>query len=108
MVTTRTRLGAGSRDLAVRKGRQGPLWKCLRLEEAKGCLMALGEGAEARVRRGWRHPRAHLGVTRRPLGGTTSSWKPLPAHSAPRQVSSCVVTPSLPLDRGTLSPLGLS
>ena len=80
------------------------------LEEAKGCLMAVGEGAEARVRRGWgwRHPRAHLGVTRRPLGGTTSHPGSHSLLTAPRpQVSSWVVTPSLPLDGGTLSPLGL-
>lgn len=49
-----------------------------------------------------------LGVTRRPLGGTTSHPGSHSLLTAPlRQVSSWVVTPSLPLDRGTLSPLGL-
>lgn len=80
------------------------------LEEAKGPLMAVGEGAEAGVRGGWgwRNPRAHLGVTRRPLGGTTSHPGSHSLLTAPGpQVSSWVVTPSLPLDGGTLSPLGL-
>lgn len=69
----------------------------------------VGGGGEARLRRVWgpRHPSAHLGVTRRPLAGTTSHPGGHSLHIAPLSQVSPWVTPPLPIRSGTLSLLGL-
>ena len=93
----------------VREGQQGPLWRHLWLEEAQGCLTEVGGGGEARLRRAWgpRNPSAHLGVTRRPLAGTTSRPGSHYLHIGPLSQVSRWVTPPLPVRSGTLSLLGL-